>query len=452
MTALGLDIGTTNIVLVALDLETGSILSSASLPNLRVPDPAPYAHLQDAEAIAASVNALLAKWGGGAASMGIAGQMHGLLYLDGRGKPASRLHTWMDSRAAVPVRGKLPLHELEERSGRTLPPGYALATHYAHWMAGTVPESAARITGICEYVAETLVGEPLNASDSSFLASYGAWDAASGRFDEGFLQELLGPGPPDFLSLAAPMSVAGRWNGRVPVAFPVGDNQAGFHGTVADPESSCLVSLGTSGQLRFFTARPRAVTGMELRPFLGRGHLQVGATLCAGKASEKLRDFLCAAVLFATGRAADPDAVYEAMAAAASSPSASLAVVPTLNGTRGDPGKRGAVLGIGMDNLTPASLVSATVEGIVEELRGFSDTLGPEFGRIKRIVATGGLARRVPAVVAALARAFGRVVELRAAGDGGAVGAALIGAEAAGLLDRAGRSRIVSGLESATGL
>jgi sedoheptulokinase len=442
MIALGLDIGTTTIVLVALDLETGKLVSSASLPNLRVPDPASYAHLQDAEAIVASVKALLAKWGGGAACLGITGQMHSLLYLDSRGKPASRLHTWMDARAAVPVGGKLPLHQLEERSGRTLPPGYALATHYAHRMADTVPESAARITGICEFVAEALVGEPLKASDASFLASYGAWDAASGRFDDNFLQELLGPDPPAFLSLAAPLSVAGLMNGRVPVAFPVGDNQAGFHGTVADPANSCLVSLGTSGQLSLLTAHPRSVPGMELRPFLGRGFLQVGATLCAGKAFEMLRDFLCAAALFATGRPADPDAVYAAMTAAASLPSASLAVVPTFNGTRGDPGKRGALLNIGMDNLTPAALVSAMVEGIVEELRGFSDALGTDFERMTRIIATGGLARRVPAVAAALERAFGREVEIGAAGEGGAVGAALIGAEAAGLLDQADRARI----------
>ena len=311
----------------------------------------------------------------------------------------------------------------------------------------SLPESAARITGICEFVAETLVGTPLKASDGSFLASYGAWDAASGRFDESFLHELLGPTPPAFLSLAAPMSVAGRWNGRVPVAFPVGDNQAGFHGTVADPEGSCLVSLGTSGQLSFFTAHPRSVPGMELRPFLGRGFLQVGATLCAGKAFEMLRDFLCAATLFATGRPADPDVVYAAMTAAASSSSASLTVLPAFNGTRDDPGKRGALLNISMDNLTPAALVSAMVEGIVEELRGFSDTLGPEFERMTRIIATGGLARRVPAVGAALAKAFGREVELHGAGDGGAVGAALIGAEAAGLLDQAGRARIVSGFK-----
>ncbi|HET7839211.1 MAG TPA: FGGY-family carbohydrate kinase, partial [Rectinemataceae bacterium] len=327
--------------------------------------------------------------------------------------------------------------------------GYALATHYAHRMAGSVPASARRIGGICEFVAEGLVGAELGLSDPSCLASYGAWEVSAGAFDAELLDELLGPGSPAYFAPAPPVSVAGLWMGRVPVAFPVGDNQAGFHGLVADPLSACLVNLGTSGQLSFFSPEPKPAPGMELRPFLNRGYLQVGATLCGGKAWEILEEFLRSAAELVTSHRVESEAVYAAMEALASSEAEggeALRVLPSFGGTRADPSRRGAILGIGLDNLRPGNMVRALVAGVVEELRGFSGGLGGDFGRMERIVATGGFARRVAAVPRALAEGFGLSVGLSGAEDGSAIGAALIGAEAAGLIDAAAVSRIVSSL------
>jgi sedoheptulokinase len=328
-------------------------------------------------------------------------------------------------------------------------------------MAGTVPASAARISGICEYIAGRLVGSRLEASDASCLASYGAWDAAAGGFEPGMLKELLGEGGPAYFDPAPALSVAGLWKGRVPVAFPVGDNQAGFHGLVADPRTSCLVNLGTSGQLSFFSPHARAVEGMDLRPFLGRAWIQVGASLCGGKAYEIVEEFLRQAAELATGLKVEAGAVYEAMGrlasgyaddagrAGASGGRVPLRVVPTFNGSRSDPHRRGAILDIGMDNLDPGNLVRAVLAGIVEELREFSLELGAEFDGMRGIVATGGLVRKVAAVPQVLADAFRLDVSVSGTEDGAAIGAALIGAEAAGLIDAAARARIVSGLPAA---
>ncbi len=456
MIALGLDIGTTTIALVALDLESGMVLWARSLPNERLPDGGDASYLQDAETIRAKAEELLGG-AGEAASLGIAGQMHGLLYFDRHDRPASPLYTWLDARAAAPVGGIVPIEEPMRRLGRSLPAGYALATHYALRLAQAVPPSALRIGGICEYIAEGLVGARLGASDASCLASYGAWDVAASGFDTELLEELLGPDAPAYLRLAPPMSVAGLWKGTLPVAYPVGDNQAGFHGLVADPQSTCLVNLGTSGQLSFFTPRPRTVAGMDLRPFLGRGYLQVGASLCGGKAWEIAEEFLRAAAELVTGQKIESASVYAAMDRLASGAGSALAgtgasgpggsglrVIPSFGGTRADPAARGAILGIGMDNLKPATFVAALIRGVVEELRGFSLGLGSEFDRISLMLATGGFALKVPAVARALAESFSLSVSTCAVGDGAAIGAALIGAQAAGLIDADTASHIVS--------
>lgn len=100
MVAVGIDIGTSNIGLTAIDLEDGIIRERFSVPNVRVQSPYNYAYLQDPVGISDTVEEFLKRLSIKPVSIGVTGQVHGILYTDHSGKALSELYTWLDQRGA----------------------------------------------------------------------------------------------------------------------------------------------------------------------------------------------------------------------------------------------------------------------------------------------------------------------------------------------------------------
>ncbi len=447
MNALGIDIGTTNLNLSLVDLETGAIVERRSAPNERVVSADESAYLQDPAGILESVRAMLDSLEAPIGSICVTGQVHGILYVDADGRPLSPLRTWLDRSGGVEIDGATAHRRLADRSGKTMPVGYGLLTHYANRLLGRVPEGAARILGINEFVTGSLVGAVLESTDATNLAPFGAFDPIAGTHDPALLGEILPPGSPSFLSLAAPFSLAGETAAGVPVAHSAGDNQAGFFGLIPNPERTALVSVGTSGQISVFSQNEAGHPSLELRPYFGLGYLHVGATLCAGKAYEVLAR-LVEGILRDFGADPEPDDAYGLLAAAAArcgAPSP-LRVDPAFNGTRADPDRRGSIGGIGLDTLTLGNLARGTLEGIAGELAGFKDAAPFLFERLESVVVSGGLARRNALFPEALSSSFGLPVRVAPVDGAAAFGAALIGAIAAGILPLNAASEIVAAL------
>jgi sedoheptulokinase len=445
--AAGIDLGTTNLELILADLGKRCIAEQYSAPVRRIAGGNPYAFEQDAAGIVASVRELLGKVKAPVCSVGITGQVHGIVYTDEALKPLSPLYSWLDRRGAEPWKNTTPRAVLEEKTGFLLPAGYGLLTHYANRLFGRVPAAARRLMGITELVAGTLTGAPLSETDDSILASFGGWEPA-GAYRETLLAEALSPACPAFLGAAPHFSLAGRLagglcpgganaagsgSGGVPVAYPVGDNQAGFFGALPRPEESCLISIGTSGQISLFSGSAVCPPGMELRPYLGKGYLQVGATLAAGKTYEALAS-LVGEIIRASGAKIGGEAVFALMKQAAQEAGeTSLVFETTLNGTRPDAAKRGAITGISPDNLKLGSLVLSAIDGIVRELADFTKQSGVSFGAVKRITITGNAPRKNSLFRESARRQFGREIRMPAF-DGAGLGAAIIGAIAAGVI------------------
>jgi sedoheptulokinase len=455
MYALGIDIGTTNLNASLVDLCRGRIVERRSAPNRRMPSEDAYAYEQDPTGIVATVREMIASIPQPVASICVTGQVHGILYVDGAGRPLSPLYNWLDRRGMEPVDGTTPRQRLLERTGQAMPVGYGLLAHYANRMLGKVPAEAAAIVGINEFVTGSLIGRMPEKTDASNLGPFGAFDPVTGAHDRRVLEEILPPGSPAFLGLAEPFEVAGRYSSdgaagarAVPVAHSVGDNQAGFFGLVSRPEKTGLVSIGTSGQISIFSRSAVCAAAMELRPFLGLGYLHVGATLCAGKTYEVLERFLRGVLEAAGSGPSDDEAVFRLMAAAASaaaSPSP-LFVDAAINGTRADSSRRGSVAGIAIDNFTLGNLVRGTVEGIVRELVDFRAGMEEAFSGLDSIVAAGSAVRKNPLFREALAAQFGLDVRVPDIDGGAALGAALVGAAAAGLVKRESVADIVDAL------
>jgi sedoheptulokinase len=435
----GIDLGTTNLDLILLDLEKYCIAERYSAPVRRIASDNPYAFEQDAAGIVSSVKELLCGVKAPLASVGITGQVHGIVYTDEALTPLSPLYNWLDRRGAEPWKGATPQAVLEEKTGFRLPAGYGLLTHYANRLFGRIPKGARRVMGITELVTGSLTGAPLSQTDDSILATFGGWEPAAG-YRKALLAEALSPECPAFLEAAPHFSLAGNLagglcaGGSVPVAYPVGDNQAGFFGALPRPGEACLISIGTSGQISFFSKTTVCPPGMELRPYLGRGYLQVGATLAAGKSYEVLAA-LVGEIIRASGKQIEDEAVFTLMKQAARSVgTTSLVFDAALNGARRDTAKRGAIRGISLDNLNLGGLVLSAVDGIVRELADFTGQSGVSFEGVKYIAVTGSAPRKNELFREALERQFNREIRITPSDTGAGFGAAVISAVAAGLI------------------
>jgi sedoheptulokinase len=438
MFAAGIDVGTTNLELSLLNLDTLKIVERRSAPNPRLPSPDEYAYFQDAAGIVASVKEMVASITEPIASFCVTGQVHGIVYTDEAGKPLSPLYNWLDRHGVEPLGGSTPQEKLAEKTGVRLPPGYGLLTHYANRLFRRVPPGARRFTGINELVTGALAGAPVDKTDASNLACFGAYDPVSAQHNQEVLREALDDF--GFPGLAEPFAVAGTGPGGAPLAYPVGDNQAGFFGMVSRPEHTCLINIGTSGQISVFSKSENCPRTMELRPYLGLGYLHVGSTLCAGKAYEVLAKFFrevidrfCAAAGLEGPH--EDEAVFKLMKAAAMEAEDLPLVIDTaINGSRADPARRGSVTGISLDNLTVGNAVRCCIDGIVRELYDFRRDMGAVFDPVASLVVNGSAVRKNGLFRKALGRHFNLEIRVPPFDGGSALGAALIGAVSAGLI------------------
>ena len=104
MKSLGIDIGTTTIS--AAVLEDGCLITSETCKNNSfLASTLPGERIQDAQLILdtalRTADMLFARYPD-IERIGVTGQMHGILYLDGEGNAVSPLYTWQDARGDAP--------------------------------------------------------------------------------------------------------------------------------------------------------------------------------------------------------------------------------------------------------------------------------------------------------------------------------------------------------------
>ena len=143
MKSIGIDIGTTTISLVVLDTEKRMVLESRTISNgtfietgndwERIQEP-----VKIIEKAVGVLNELLAAHKD-VETIGLTGQMHGIVYLDNEGECVSPLYTWQDGRGAQPeFDGKSIVQEVHEKTGLTVSTGFGLVTHLYHCRKGIV--------------------------------------------------------------------------------------------------------------------------------------------------------------------------------------------------------------------------------------------------------------------------------------------------------------------------
>ena len=133
MKAMGIDVGTTTVCGIVLDTDTGKVIDVRTLANDSVIEGESYEWLQGPDRIWELVQQMYQEFTSKheICSIGLTGQMHGILYIDAEGNCVSPLYTWQDERGNLDMgNGKTYAEYLTEQTGYQMATGFGVTTHY----------------------------------------------------------------------------------------------------------------------------------------------------------------------------------------------------------------------------------------------------------------------------------------------------------------------------------
>ncbi len=431
MNLIGLDIGTTSISAAVLDAENCVTRKTYTIANDSfLPARDSWERIQDPDKIIRAAVSLLEECLESfpePAVIGLTGQMHGIVYVNGDGKYVSPLYTWQDERGNLAgADGESLCSELHGKYGLPFYAGYGLVTHLYNLRHHLVPEDAVTFCTITDVLGMVLTGRKSPLVHSSNAAGFGFYDAASLCFRTDLLaQEGM---PASFLpETTASVALLGNFRG-IPVSIALGDNQASFLGSVSRADRQILVNMGTGGQVSLLADRVISGEDIETRPFIEDSYLVVGASLCGGRAYAALASFFEAVAAAAGVKDFDAYNMMDGLLSSYSNPDR-LKVRTTFSGTRDHPGRRGAVENLSTENFDPASLTYGVLDGIAQELYDRYLAMGL---KKSSIVASGNGMRRNRHLQAITAEKFGMELELSSLTEEASCGAAIAGGTAIG--------------------
>jgi xylulokinase len=384
MIYLGIDSGTQSTKTIAVDITNGDVLASASqaydlLPNL------PVGHLEQnprdwLDATRATIQQCVDQLGDRASEVrgiGVSGQQHGLVILDESGEVIRPAKLWCDTSTEEQCR------EFEEEfggvqglirlAGNPVLPGYTAPKIL--WVKENEPENFDKIRTILlphDYINYWLTGQAtMEYGDASGTA---LMDVRERKWCEKLVNFLGGPVPDALPALQSSEQPAGRLKedlahelglpAGIVVSSGGGDNMMGAIGTGNIEPGQVTVSLGTSGTLYAFSAKPAIDEHGEAAAFCDStdNWLPLVCTMNVTVATEQVRK------MYEWSHARMEEEITQVRPG-----SDNLLLLPYFNGERTPnlPRGCGVLHGLTTRNMTPAHIARATMEGV---------TLGLAFG------------------------------------------------------------------------
>ena len=189
-------------------------------------------------------------------------------------------------------------------------------------------------------------------------------------------------------------SVLGTYRGRT-VAAAIGDNQAGFLGSVGFQENTVLLNVGTGSQVSVMCSHFFEGNGIEIRPFTEDKFLLAGSPLCGGRAYAILENFFRRYAAAAGLGNVSQYGIMEELAGKGMGLKDNMQVTTTFNGTRENPGLRGSISNLSKDNFTPEGLTYGVLVGIARELYDMFDVIRKLTGiKADKLIASGNGVRK----------------------------------------------------------
>jgi xylulokinase len=440
---LGIDIGTGGTRAVLID-ETGRVIGSATAEHQPISAPhRGWAEQAPDDWWAAACKAVPQCLANAKAtvdeveSVGLTGQMHGLVMLDADGKVLRPALIWCDQRTEEECREiteKIGAKRLIELTANPALTGFTLPKIW--WVQKHEPEIWKRVKKIMlpkDYVRFRLTGA--HAIDVADASGTLILDVVNRRWSKEMmaasnLSEEMLPKVLESQEISGKISEAGAkasgLKAGIPIVAGAGDQAAGAVGMGIVRPGAVSATIGTSGVVFAATASPEFDPKGRIHTFCHaapkRWHV-MGVTQAAGFSLRWFRD------QFGAGGDSSRDPYDRLMDEASHAPAGSDGVLwaPYLMGERTphlDPNARGALVGLSSTH-TRAHVVRAILEGVAYSLRDtltiFADLKLPtESIRLGGGGARGGLWRQIQADV------YGMPVDIVEAEQGPAYGAALL--------------------------
>lgn len=454
MSYLGIDVGTGGTRALIIDSK-GDLVASASSEHQHFASPRPGWAEQDprdwwracGEAVRKALQAS-GKTADEIKCVGFSGQMHGAVLLDRNDEVVRPALIWCDQRSEAQSR------ELEQLFGRdTLihltcnPPLTNFTITKFLWVRENEPQLWARVAHTMlpkDYVRFRLTGE--RAIDMADASGTLLLDVAHRRWSTEVLSKA-GIDPKLLPALFESPEVCGRISAAgseatglrlgTPVVAGAGDQAAGAVGMGIARVGAVSATIGTSGVVFASTDRPAMDPQGRLHTFChaipGRWHV-MGVTQAAGLSLRWYRDqFSMASPAVQKKDGRDPYDVFAEEAAAAPPASEGAFWVPYLMGERTphlDPNARAALVGLTASH-TRAHVIRAIMEGVAFSLKD-TFTIFDEMKIPVTSIRLGGGGARSPLWRQIQADIYGREVEIVAAEEGAAYGAAILAGTGAG--------------------
>jgi len=432
---IGVDSGTQSVKAAVYDADKRVVTGEGRAPHAMV-EGLPGGHMEQrpetwTEAMDAAIEEALSSADRGAVrAIGVSGQQHGFVPLDGEGRPIRPAKLWCDTstveECALIAEALGGEDQAVAKLGNSVLPGFTAPKIL--WLKRREPENYARLRHILlphDYLNYYLTGQYfMEYGDASGTA---LMNTAKREWSREAI-EAIDPAIADFLP---PLSPSDRPCGRlrperarqygVPESVLVsaggGDNMMGAIGTGNVVPGAATASFGTSGTIYAYSDEPIVDPRGEIAAFCDSsgGFLPLLCTMNVTGVSESIRK------LFNLG--------YEeldALIAKAPVGAGGLVMLPYFDGERTPsiPLGTGALVGLSGRSLEPSLLARAAVEGV---------TLGMNYGlrRLRELGVESGEARltgggsRSPAWRRVIADVFGMPVVCMKEDEGAALGAAL---------------------------
>jgi len=442
MRLLGIDTGTGGTRAVVID-ERGKVIASATSEHEPFASPQPLWAEQDPRdwwrASVAAVQAVLATPGvkaGDIAAVGLTGQMHGSVLLDESGEVLRPALIWCDQRTDTQCQAiteKIGAARLIELTSNPAITGFTLPK--LQWVLESEPELWSRVRSILlpkDYVRFCLTGErATDVADASgtllFNVAKRCWSDEMLNATE--IDKRWLPTAFESTDVTGAVSLQGAaatgLRAGTSVVAGAGDQAAGAVGMGIVKAGMVSATIGTSGVVFAATSQPSLDPLGRIHTFChaipGRWHV-MGVTQAAGLSLRWFRD------RFGAGGDDGRDPYERLTEEASSVPGADgLLWAPYLMGERTphlDPRARGALIGLTASH-TRAHVIRAILEGVAFSLRD-TLTVFKEINVPVETIRLGGGGARSVLWRQIQADVYGQPVEILAAEEGAAFGAALL--------------------------
>ncbi|HEX2749910.1 MAG TPA: xylulokinase [Verrucomicrobiales bacterium] len=437
MLFLGIDSGTQSTKTVVLDFETGAIIAHSSA-KYDVIDGLPPGHMEQhpstwTKAVDETIASCLEQIGARrdeVRGIGVSGQQHGLVALDAKDQPVRAAKLWCDTSTTAECEALAAAFGgpagLIGRAGNAVPPGFTAPKIL--WLKNHEPDNFAKTASVLlphDYINFHLTGvKRMEYGDAS---GTGLLNIRTRQWQREFI-DLIDPRVHDMLPpLGSSLARHGelredlrqRWGlpAGVVVSAGGGDNMMGAIGTGNVQPGVVTVSLGTSGTLFACSDKPVIDPMGEVAAFCDSADqwMPLVCTMNVTVLTEQVRE------VFGWEIPKLEEHLTRAPAGADG-----LVFLPYLNGERTPnlPAGTGVLYGLRTDNMTPAHIARAAVEGVTVGL-AYGMTRFKDLGLTPSEIRLTGGGSRSAAWRQIVADVFGVPVVTLSTAEGAGLGAAV---------------------------